>query len=230
MFTAERLIDLLIMGWLSNIPLAIGSILTLTVFVDRVRTFRGLEARSRELASHVIETLIKPDLNGAKRLCEGSDLPVGRMMGEALRWQNISVDDYDRILATQRAELAIELRRGIWMVGTVGSLAPFVGLFGTVVGIIRGFADLAGDGGGGFAVVAESLSEALIATAAGLGVAIIALTLYNYLNTRVTAIASTYARAAERLVQAIIFVESRAGGAVHTGPPPSATPPTKGGA
>ena len=96
------------------------------------------------------------------------------------------------------------------MIGTVGSLAPFVGLFGTVVGIIRAFGDLAQEGGGGgFELVAASLSEALIATAAGLGVAIIALLLYNYLNTRVAALASTYARATERLVQAIIFVESR---------------------
>ncbi len=59
-------------------------------------------------------------------------------------------------------------------------------------------------------MVATSLSEALIATAAGLGVAIVALVLYNYLNTRVGSITATYARAAERLVQAILFVESGA--------------------
>ena len=96
----------------------------------------------------------------------------------------------------------------------MGSLAPFVGLFGTVVGIIRAFGDLAQEGGaGGFELVAASLSEALIATAAGLGVAIVALALYNYLNTRVSALAAIYARGAERLVQAIIFVEARSAGA-----------------
>ena len=89
-----------------------------------------------------------------------------------------------------------------------------------MVGIIRAFADLAGGSGGGFAVVATSLSEALIATAAGLGVAIVALILYNYLNTRVTSITATYARATERLVQAILFIESgatRDGGAGSPG-------------
>ena len=210
MFNADHLIDLLIMGWLSNVPLAIGSILTLGVLFDRIRTFRGLEAKSRALATRVIDTLVSRDLDGAQALCEKSDLPVGAMMREALRWQNIAVEDYDRILATLRAELGSELRRGIWIIGTVGSLAPFVGLFGTVVGIIRAFADLSEGGGGGFAVVATSLSEALIATAAGLGVAIVALALYNYLNTRVGSITATYARAAERLVQAILFVESGA--------------------
>lgn len=210
MFDARELIDLLIMGWMSNVPLAVGSVLTLAVFFDRITKFRGLEARSRELASRVIETLTRPDLAGAKRLCEESSIPLARILGEALRWQNIAVEDYDRILGTLRAEAGTESRRGIWMIGTVGSLAPFVGLFGTVVGIIRAFGDLAQEGGGGgFELVAASLSEALIATAAGLGVAIIALLLYNYLNTRVAALASTYARATERLVQAIIFVESR---------------------
>ena len=211
MFTADHLIDLLIMGWLSNIPLAFGSIVTLTVFFDRVRQFRGLETRSRELASQVIDTLVKPDLDGARRVCEGSDLPVAKMILETLRWQNIAVEDYDRVLATLRADMTSEMRRGIWLIGTVGSLAPFVGLFGTVIGIIRAFADMAKGGGGGFVVVAGSLSEALIATAAGLGVAIVALSLYNYLNTRVGAISGTYARAAERLVQAILYVEANAG-------------------
>jgi biopolymer transport protein ExbB/TolQ len=216
MFSAKHLIDLLVMGWLSNVPLAIGSIVTLTIFFDRVRSFRGLEQNSRELSSRVIDALVTPDLESARILCEDSELPVARMLLEALRWQNISVDDYDRILATLRAEMVSEMRRGIWMIGTVGSLAPFVGLFGTVIGIIRAFADMAQGGGGGFVVVAASLSEALIATAAGLGVAIVALTLFNYLNTRVSAIAAVYARAAERLVQALLFVES------HGGKPPRA--------
>jgi biopolymer transport protein ExbB len=212
MFTADHLIDLLIMGWLSNVPLAIGSILTLGVFFDRLRAFRGIEAGSRELASRVIEKLTGLDLQGARRVCEESTLPVARMLHETLSWQNIALEDYDRVLATLRAEQSTELRRGIWMIGTVGSLAPFVGLFGTVIGIIRAFGDMAEGGGGGFSVVAASLSEALVATAAGLGVAIVALSLYNYLNTRVAAIAATYARASERLVQAILFIESSGDG------------------
>ena len=211
MFDFDHLIELLILGWLSNIPLAIGSIATLAIFFDRWRSFRGEEARSRALAGEVIDKLAEPDLEGARRLCDESNLALADMLGEALRWENIAVEDYDRVLATKRAEIGRELRRGIWLIGTVGSLAPFVGLFGTVVGIIRGFGDLAGAQGGGFAVVATSLSEALVATAAGLGVAIVALVLYNYLNTRVGSISATYARAGERLVQAIIYVESRSG-------------------
>jgi len=214
MFSTEHLFDLLVMGWLSNIPLAIGSIFTLSIFVERVLRFRGLEERSRALASEVIEHLTRRDLEGARRVCEGSDLPVADMLLEGLRWQNVSVEDLERVFSTLRAELSQGLRRGVWIIGTTGSLAPFVGLFGTVIGIIRAFATMSETGESGFAVVSASLSEALVATAAGLGVAIVALLLFNYLQTRITSLSATYARAAERLVQALVFVEAnaRAGG------------------
>ncbi len=211
MFDAQHLIDLLIMGWLSNVPLAVGSIWTLSIFGERWWKLRGLEDASRVLATQVIERLAEQDAAGARRLCEESDLDVAHMLLEGLRWDNVAVEDLDRVFATIRAELGGVLKRGIWIIGTVGSLAPFVGLFGTVVGIIRAFATMSATGESGFQVVASSLSEALIATAAGLGVAIVALVLFNYLNTRVASVAAVYARAAERLVQALLYVESTTG-------------------
>ena len=194
MFEAERLIDLIIMGWLSNVPLAIGSVWTLSIFGERWWKLRGLEAASRELASAVIEAVAGRDLDAARRTCEASKLAVANMLLEGLRWQNVAVEDLDRVFATIRAELAAGLKRGIWIIGTVGSLAPFVGLFGTVIGIIRAFSTMSESGEAGFQVVAASLSEALIATAAGLGVAIVALLIFNYLNTRVAQVSATYAR------------------------------------
>src|SRR5438094_4201896 len=73
------------------------------------------------------------------------------------------------------------------MLGTIGSAAPFIGLFGTVMGIIRAFHHMAIAGTGGFAVVAGGISEALIATALGLAVGIIAVVCYNYFQARVEA-------------------------------------------
>lgn len=210
MFTAEHLLELLVLGWLSSVPLAIGSILTLGIVVERLWVFRGLQGESRALASRVIDKLVQRDLEGARELCRQSDTAIAAMLLEGLRWQNVAVEDLDRVFATIHSELTSELRRGIWVIGTVGSLAPFVGLFGTVIGIIRAFADLAASGEGGFSVVANSLAEALVATALGLGVAIVALALFNYLQVRVQAISGTYARASERLVQAMLYVESSA--------------------
>jgi len=212
MFSAEHFIDLIIMGWLSNIPLAIGSIVSISVFCERLWKFRGLEAASREIAGKVIDKLVRHDLAGAREVCSNSDLPVAEMFHEALGWQNIAPEDLDRVFATRRAELASGLKRGVWMIGTVGSLAPFVGLFGTVVGIIRAFAVMSTSGETGFAVVSANLSEALIATAAGLGVAIVALSFFNYLQTRIGSLNAVYARSSERMVQALIYTESNASG------------------
>lgn len=208
MFTADYLIELLKMGWLSNVPLAIGSILTIAIFFERLWVFRGLENATRELAGQVIDCITRSDVAGARDLCEASDTPAASILAEGLRWDNIAVEDLAAIFSTMRAEHASALRRGIWIIGTTGSLAPFVGLFGTVIGIIRAFSEMATHGSSGFAVVSQGISEALVATAAGLGVAIVALLLFNYLQVRVQAVANTYARACERVTQALLYVGS----------------------
>src|SRR6266508_1667835 len=85
----------------------------------------------------------------------------------------------------ERQQLNLRLRRNLWILGTVGATAPFVGLFGTVVGIMHAFRQMALSGQGGFAVVAAGISEALVTTAGGIAVAIEAVVIYNFLNVHV---------------------------------------------
>jgi biopolymer transport protein ExbB len=195
-------------GWISNYPLAVGSILSLSIFVERLLAFRGAVAGTRSLTRDTIQALVQRDMNRAKEICEGSKQPIAQVFLEAMNWKNVPLEDLERVLSTSRQETSFRLKRGLWLIGTVGSLAPYVGLFGTVVGIIRAFGDMAEHGAGGFEVVAAGISEALIATAAGLAVAIIALTLFNFLQTRVGAIAAVYSRSCERFVQALLYVEA----------------------
>ena len=92
----------------------------------------------------------------------------------------------ERRAATERVlerEIAL-LETGLPVLGTVGSVAPFVGLFGTVMGVMRAFRDLAGAANAGPGVVAVGIAEALVGTAAGLFVAIPAVLAYNYFTTR----------------------------------------------
>lgn len=92
----------------------------------------------------------------------------------------------ERRAATERVlerEVAL-LEHGLPVLGTVGSVAPFVGLFGTVLGVMRAFRDLAGAANAGPGVVATGIAEALVGTAAGLFVAIPAILAYNYFTTR----------------------------------------------
>ena len=78
--------------------------------------------------------------------------------------------------------MAGRLRSGLWVLGSVGALMPFAGLLGTVLGVMAAFHDIGTSGQGGFAVVSSGISEALIATAAGLAVAIEAVLFYNVLG------------------------------------------------
>ena len=86
----------------------------------------------------------------------------------------------------------LSLKRYLWALGTVGSSAPFVGLFGTVVGILKAFQSMSVAGTGGFKVVSQGIAAALVATAAGLLVAIYAVIAYNYFVARINGISMQY--------------------------------------
>jgi biopolymer transport protein ExbB/TolQ len=96
----------------------------------------------------------------------------------------------------------LQLRGLIWVLATSGASAPFIGLFGTVVGILVAFQSMAIMGTGGFSVVAAGISEALISTALGLIVAIIAVIFYNYFSQRIERINATIHICAARLIDA----------------------------
>ena len=88
-------------------------------------------------------------------------------------------------LEDSKAETLILMKRGLGFLATIGSTAPFIGLFGTVVGIINAFQSIAATGSGGMAAVSGGISEALVATAVGLMVAIPAVVAFNYFSRRV---------------------------------------------
>lgn len=210
-----EILHLLWEGRLTVIPLGILSVVALAILIQQLLRLRGLDRRSRELTRKVIDAIVKHDLLTARSLCESSKTPLSGIFIEGLRWRNIALEDLNAVLSTARAEAVTELKRGLWVLGTIGSLAPFIGLFGTVWGILRSFHDMAIQGSGGFAVVASGISEALAATAAGLLVAIIALAFYNWLQVRNGAVAGVFSRSCERLVQALLYVESGTGQALE---------------
>ena len=207
-FDAAAILHLLNQGGLTVYPLALCSVVAVAVVVQQLLRCRGVDRRSRDLTRGVVDAVVKHDLVTARSLCESAKTPLAGIFLEGLRWRNIALEDLHSVLSTSRSEAIAEMRRGLWMLGTIGSLAPFIGLFGTVWGILKSFHDMSVHGSGGFAVVAAGISEALVATAVGLLVAILALAAYNYLQVRAGAIAGIFARSCERLVQALLYVES----------------------
>lgn len=204
-FTWEQVLELLHQGRLTVYPLGVLSVIVLGIAIERWFRYLGVERATRQLTGELIEKLSRRDLDAARELCEAGKTPMARVFSEGLRWKDIALEDLGDVLSTARSEFLMEMRRGLWFIGTIGSLAPYIGLLGTVIGIMQAFGAIAESGDAGFEVVSAGISEALVATAVGLLVAIVALMIFNWLQTRVASIAATSTRAGERFVQALLF-------------------------
>ncbi|MFH1861004.1 MAG: MotA/TolQ/ExbB proton channel family protein, partial [bacterium] len=108
----------------------------------------------------------------AVSFCEITTGAVPAVVKTGLINRYLHKPDLEELMISTRMEQMIKMERFLNILGTLGNISPLIGLFGTVVGIIRAFHDLAASGSGGPAVVAAGISEALVATAAGLMVAI----------------------------------------------------------
>ena len=140
----------------------------------------------------------------AMTYCEGLKRPVGRIL-----MYTLSPSAQDRAAGREHLErVASRLIRTetsrmnhyLVALGTIGSIAPFVGLFGTVVGIIHAFRAIAENAGGGPGVVANGIAEALITTALGLFVAIPAVVAYNAYGRKVERIAEDMELCAQEIL------------------------------
>jgi biopolymer transport protein ExbB len=186
--------DLIQQGYYATYPLLLCSIIALAIGGERIWALRRLDARMAAVGKQIGFFLRRGDVQGARDMVErdAKDLPLGKIYLELLpRVGDTPVDELLSIADGHRVEQTQALRRNIWLIGTIGSAAPFIGLFGTVVGIMRAFHHMAETGTGGFAVVASGISEALVATALGLGVAILAVALYNYFQVRLNDLGTT---------------------------------------
>jgi biopolymer transport protein ExbB len=192
-------------GWIATYPLILMSIVSLTVICERLWSLRGIVGRTVDLTRALHGEISRGAIDAAMERAEAARTTApGRIFGDMLRqsaW--VGFDQLEAVGAERRYEELERLKSPLWTLGTVASSAPFIGLFGTVVGIMRAFHDMATMGSGGFAVVAAGISEALIATALGLGVAIVALIFYNYFQVRLDRIEAAFTIGAARLVEAL---------------------------
>jgi biopolymer transport protein ExbB len=183
--------------------LGIMSIYSLGVMAERLVTYGRASTASRQYAEQ-LRGLLPARRYGdavalAKKLHRGH---LAKVLGLAIEeyergvhaLHNHGPDDvgaFDVVAAVNRAvdrssmRTVADLRRGLGALATVGSTAPFVGLLGTVAGIITAFQSMAATGSGGLGSVSAGISEALVTTAFGLLVAIPAVMMFNYLTNRV---------------------------------------------
>jgi biopolymer transport protein TolQ len=171
--------------------LGVMSIASLVVMAERLIVFNRSRSESRNFAERMANTLTKSDLATVANQKMGEKVGhLGRVIGAGLnalrltpsKDKDMQVESVARALERQAQREVQSLKRGLGLLATVGSTAPFVGLLGTVMGIVNAFQSMAISGSGGLGTVSAGIAEALITTAFGLLVAIPAVMAYNYLQ------------------------------------------------
>jgi len=195
--------------------LLVMGIASLTVFVERLLAFRRSRLASERFARAVGDRLPPSAVDGvvaeARKHAAGH---LARLVESGLSTYRESLVTPDgsgltpadwmrRHLERQVDVLVADLKRGLPILASVGSVAPFVGLLGTVLGIISAFQGIAATGSGGLSSVSAGIAEALIETALGLAVAIPAVLAFNYLSTSIARDELILTNAAGELVDRI---------------------------
>jgi len=217
------------MGNLAKIVVVILFIMSgwsIGVMIDRYMAFSAARKQSRTFAPAVAGALREGKIDEAIKVAERNKkshlakvvtagLQEFRAHGESSELPGETVEASKRALERAEAIVHAELKRGLGGLATIGSTAPFVGLFGTVVGILNAFNGIARTHATGIAAVAGGIAEALVTTAFGLFVAIPAVMMFNYFTNRVEAFDVEMDNSSSELIDYFLKRRARLGSTVN---------------
>jgi biopolymer transport protein ExbB/TolQ len=166
------------------------SVLTVAVALERLVVQWRFMDRARALADTVGRCLKRGAYEEARSACERSRSPLAEVF--LVGYERLGRTKKENLAAAvdrERVRVMLGMKSRMWIIGTIGAIAVFVGLFGTVIGIQEAFGRIAETRSNDMAVVSGGLTEALYATAAGILVAVEAVVLYNFFNQRLARIA-----------------------------------------
>jgi biopolymer transport protein ExbB/TolQ len=188
-------------AWAVVAVLFLMSIYSIAVMIERYFNFKKATEQSRKYAPEVARLLKSGKIKEAIDASHAKDVKYSHLAqvlshgltewqyqqesGEVARDKEGAVDSAKRAIQRATAVKLADLRKGLSGLATIGSTAPFVGLFGTTFGIINAFSGMALTGSGGIAAISAGIAEALITTAFGLFVAVPAVWAFNYFNGKV---------------------------------------------
>ena len=215
------------MNWLARgvvIVLALMSIWSLTIAIDRLWRFQMAKKESLRLAREVTPMLKQHKLEEAINHAKKKDFRhshLARVLtagltefqyetSQALPEDFDIVDSGKRAIERETLMTTAEMKKGLGNLATISTTAPFIGLFGTVVGIIHAFQGMAISGSGGLGAVSAGIAEALATTAFGLFVAIPAVWLYNYFLNKVDRFQVEMSNSSSQLIDYFIKNQARA--------------------
>jgi len=187
----DLMLKAIVQDWVVLLPIFICAILVVYVAVNRIVYYKKNERNISEFIPSLQKALVRNNINAAQRISVQLGGIISEMVDEALRIYTEQKAGFSRAYDISSSLAVRKLEKHLTILGTIGGVAPFLGLFGTVVRILYTFQDLATQGNQS-AAVATGIASALIATALGLGVAIVAVVLFNYFQTVVSRFESDF--------------------------------------
>jgi biopolymer transport protein ExbB len=202
MILGKSVWEVIHIGGIAMYLLICCSILSIGIFLERLYYYRK---RSMAVRDSFMDQMKKILLHGrpeeAVNLCRGTDAPFADVASAALRYMQEQRQTIAEAMSRAIIMETRKLERHTSIVGTIGSTALYLGLFGTVLGVIRAFHDISITGGGGIPIVIGGVSEALVCTAAGLLVAIPAVIAYNWFVRRIDGFVADMEMCASEMVE-----------------------------
>ncbi len=198
-------VELIHQGGPDMIVLILLSVIAVAIVIERLVFFSQQHGDSKALLKSLGDKIASDDIPGAIKVCETNKGMLPRILEFGLLRGTKNRADITDALSIALMENLNTLERNLGIIGTIAVIAPFVGLFGTVLGIIHAFQDIALKGNSTPAVVAAGVGEALVTTAAGLLVAVISVIFFNYFKTRIKGYNQEMIVAANQLAEMLHF-------------------------
>lgn len=181
-----RVIDLLLKGGYVMIPLILLSIIAIYIFVERMLTIKKASKVPLQFTDKIRALVSGGDISGARLVCSQTDSPVARMIEKGVSRIGSPLKSIEDAIENVGKLEIYRLEKNISLLATISGAAPMIGFLGTVTGMIQAFIAIAQEEGNvSPQLLSTGIYEAMITTAAGLVVGIIAYLGYNYLVTQV---------------------------------------------
>jgi biopolymer transport protein ExbB len=191
------LLDVLVLGGWVMVPLVLLSILTIYLLVERLITIRQASSNPEAITDRVRDYVRNGDVEGAITYCQKKDVPITRILKQGLERLGRPISEIQDAVQAAGKHETYELEKRTNLLASIAGIAPMLGFFGTVVGMIKAFQEIQNlQGNVNPSVLAGGIWEALVTTAAGLLVGIFALFAYNFLIGRIRRLTNDMERSA----------------------------------
>jgi biopolymer transport protein ExbB len=186
MFAGKTIWEIFQIGGFTMYILLFCSVLSIAIFLERIIYYRKRSKTKRtEFMTRTAKALKIGDIKKAMEVCRETLAPFSNVVYSGLQLYERHGKEIFNAMERRMTVETSKLERYTSIVGTIGNTAVYIGLFGTVLGIIRAFHDIAAAGAGGMSIVIGGVAEALVCTATGLFVAIPAVIIFNYFTRKV---------------------------------------------